>query len=232
MLLRLRQEPPTVAERSLRDRAERFTTRYPSRHPSPSVRRFLFVIKGFSNIGSRRMISQRPPTHRPGIEQRLALGHGMGAYDGMRRLRKNLATVVAPHQHIGCTMDVVARMRSREPFEVGFHARRQRVVGCILARKQRISADRWHSVEVENAPSGGSSSHETSECQYSPAMRLELASAWMVGEIVRVDIFQSNEHPRDAGSLRLRDEVFDFVAKSVDLDHQAERNPALLPEFD
>src|SRR5262249_62011744 len=91
---------------------------------------------------------------------------------------------------------------------------------------------RWHSVEVENAPSGGSSSHETSECQYSPAMRLELASAWMVGEIVRVDIFQSNEHPRDAGSLRLRDEVFDFVAKSVDLDHQAERNPALLPEFD
>ena len=28
-------------------------------------------------------------------------------------------------------------------------------------------------------PSGGSSSHETSECQYSPAMRLELASAWM-----------------------------------------------------
>src|SRR5262249_1379965 len=40
----------------------------PSRHPSPSVRRFLFVIKGFSNIGSRRMISQRPPTHRPGIE--------------------------------------------------------------------------------------------------------------------------------------------------------------------
>src|SRR5262249_16824101 len=31
MLLRLRQEPPTGAERSLRDRAERFTTRYPSR---------------------------------------------------------------------------------------------------------------------------------------------------------------------------------------------------------
>src|SRR6266516_6572213 len=52
------------------------------------------------------------------------------------------------------------------------------------------------------------------------------------GEIVRVDIFQSNEHPRDAGPLRLRDEVFDFVAKRVDLDHQAERNPVLLPEFD
>ena len=25
-------------------------------HPSPGARRFLFVIKGFSNIGSRRMI--------------------------------------------------------------------------------------------------------------------------------------------------------------------------------
>src|SRR5215470_7139798 len=65
-------------------------------------------------------------------EQRLALSHGMGAYDRMRRLRKDLATVVAPHQHIGRTIDVVTRMRSREPFEVGFHARRQRVVGCIL----------------------------------------------------------------------------------------------------
>jgi hypothetical protein len=31
------------------------TTRYPSRHSSPGARRFLFVIKGFSNIGSRRM---------------------------------------------------------------------------------------------------------------------------------------------------------------------------------
>src|SRR5215472_17449836 len=35
------------------------------------------------------------------------------------------------------------------------------------------------------------------------------------GEIVRVDIFQSNEHPRDAGPLRLGDEVFNFVAKGV-----------------
>src|SRR5436190_21652545 len=81
-------------------------------------------------------------------EQRLALGHWMGAYDGMRRLRKNLATVVAPHQHIGRTIEVLARMRSREPFEIGLHARRQRVVGCILARKQRIPADRRHGVEV------------------------------------------------------------------------------------
>src|SRR5262245_33110366 len=52
------------------------------------------------------------------------------------------------------------------------------------------------------------------------------------GEIIRVDIFQSNEHPRDAGPLRLRDEVFDFVAKGVDLDHQPERNPAVFPELD
>src|SRR5262249_41582552 len=52
------------------------------------------------------------------------------------------------------------------------------------------------------------------------------------GEIIRVDIFQSNEHPRDAGPLRFGDEVFDFVAKGVDLDHQAERNPILLPQLD
>src|SRR6266536_3127218 len=77
-------------------------------------------------------------------EQRLALAHGMGAYDGMRRLRKNLTTVVVPYQHIGRTIDVLARMRSREPLEIGLHARRQRIVGCILARKQRISADRRH----------------------------------------------------------------------------------------
>src|SRR5882724_3119784 len=32
--------------------------------------------------------------------------------------------------------------------------------------------------------------------------------------------------------LRLRDEVFDLMAKRVDLDHEAKRNPALLPEFD
>src|SRR5439155_15862413 len=50
------------------------------------------------------------------------------------------------------------------------------------------------------------------------------------GEIVRVDIFQSNEHPRDAGSLR--DEVFDFVTKGVDLDYQPEWNLALHPELD
>jgi hypothetical protein len=35
-------------------------------------------------------------------------------------------------------------------------------------------------------PNGGSSSQETSECQYSPAMRLELASAWM-GRIRHLD---------------------------------------------
>src|SRR5437763_16617124 len=31
------------------------------------------------------------------------------------------------------------------------------------------------------------------------------------GEIVRVDIVQSNEHPRDAGPLRLRDEDLHFL---------------------
>src|SRR5260221_439868 len=51
------------------------------------------------------------------------------------------------------------------------------------------------------------------------------------GEIVRVNIFQSNEYPRDTGSLRLRDEVCDFVAEDVDLGHQTDRNPALLPKL-
>ena len=68
MLLRLRQEPPTVAERSLRDRAERSRRdiRRAIRHQVPAG--FCLLLRGFSNIGSRRMISQRPPTHRPGIE--------------------------------------------------------------------------------------------------------------------------------------------------------------------
>ena len=39
-------------------------------------------------------------------EQRLAPTHGMGAYDGMRCLRKDLAAIVATHQHIGRTIDV------------------------------------------------------------------------------------------------------------------------------
>src|SRR2546427_8831565 len=75
----------------------------------------------------------------------------MGAYDGMRRLRKDLAAIVAAHEHIGRVIDVFARMRSRESFEIGLHARRQRVVGGILAREQRISTDRRHAVEIQNA---------------------------------------------------------------------------------
>jgi hypothetical protein len=70
-------------------------------------------------------------------EQRLAPTHGMGAYDRMRRLRKDLAAIVAAHQHIGRTIDVLARMRSRESFEIGLHARRQRVVGGILATRKK-----------------------------------------------------------------------------------------------
>src|SRR5271166_5897574 len=84
-------------------------------------------------------------------EQRLAPTHGMGAYDGMRRIRKDLAAIVAAHEHIGRVIDVFARMRSRESFEIGLHARRQRVVCGILAREQRISTDRRHGVEVQNA---------------------------------------------------------------------------------
>ena len=52
------------------------------------------------------------------------------------------------------------------------------------------------------------------------------------GEIVRVDVLEPDEDARDAGALRLLDEVRDLVAERVDLDHQAERNAVLLPQLD
>ena len=44
------------------------------------------------------------------------------------------------------------------------------------------------------------------------------------GQIVGVDVLQPEEHPRDAGLLRLLDESIDLVAHGIDLDHDAERN--------
>ena len=42
-------------------------------------------------------------------------------------------------------------------------------------------------------------------------------------QVVRVDVLQPDEHARDAGALRLLDEVRDLVAERVHLDHEAER---------
>src|SRR6266516_4758236 len=41
-------------------------------------------------------------------EQRLALRYRMRAHDRVRRLREDLAFVIAPHQHIGPAIDVIA----------------------------------------------------------------------------------------------------------------------------
>ena len=52
------------------------------------------------------------------------------------------------------------------------------------------------------------------------------------GEIVRIDVLQSDEDARDAGPLRLLHEIRDLVAQRIDLDHQAERDAVLLPQLD
>ena len=88
-------------------------------------------------------------------EQRLALGHGMGANDRMRCPREHLALVVAAHQHVGSAVDVIAGMGRGEPFEIDLHARRKRIVGCILAGKEGIAAGARHGVQVEDAAERG-----------------------------------------------------------------------------
>ena len=52
------------------------------------------------------------------------------------------------------------------------------------------------------------------------------------GEIVRIDVLQSDEDARDAGPLRLLHEILDLVAQRIDLDHQAEGDSVLLPQLD
>src|SRR5262249_7315230 len=52
------------------------------------------------------------------------------------------------------------------------------------------------------------------------------------GEIVGVDVFQSDEDPRDARSLGFLHKVRDLVAKRVDLDHQGERNAVEFAQLD
>jgi hypothetical protein len=42
-------------------------------------------------------------------------------------------------------------MGRRQPFEIGLHALRQRVIGRILAGKQRVAANRRHRVEIKDA---------------------------------------------------------------------------------
>ena len=51
-------------------------------------------------------------------------------------------------------------------------------------------------------------------------------------EVVRVDILQPDEDPRDAGPFGLLYKVRNPVAERVDLDHQAERDAVTLLELD
>ena len=71
--------------------------------------------------------------------------------------------------------------------------------------------------------------------QASSILRYSVILFWRflaAAEIVRVDVLQADEDARDAGALRLLDEVRDLVAERVDLDHQAERDPVLLAQLD
>src|SRR6266436_4719923 len=84
-------------------------------------------------------------------EQRLALRYRMRAHDRVRRLREDLALVIAPHQHIGPAIDVIAGVRGGQSFEIDLHARRQGVIGRRLAGEQGIAAAGGHRVEIEDA---------------------------------------------------------------------------------
>src|SRR5215813_4304391 len=84
-------------------------------------------------------------------EQRLALRHRMRANDRVRRLREDLALVVAPHQHIGPAIDVIAGVRGGQSFEIDLHAGRQGVIRRRLAGEQGIAAAGRHRVEIEDA---------------------------------------------------------------------------------
>jgi len=75
----------------------------------------------------------------------------MRANDRVRRLREDLALVVAPHQHIGPAIDVIAGVRGGQSFEIDLHAGRQGVIRRRLAGEQGIAAAGRHRVEIEDA---------------------------------------------------------------------------------
>ena len=51
-------------------------------------------------------------------------------------------------------------------------------------------------------------------------------------KIVRIDVFQADEDPRDPGPFGLLDKVRNFVAQRVDLDHQSKRDSSVLAQRD
>ena len=71
--------------------------------------------------------------------------------------------------------------------------------------------------------------------QASSILRYSVILFWRFFAAVRfsgIDVLEPDEHARDAGALRLLDEVRDLVAQRVHLDHQSERNAVLFAQFD
>src|SRR5215831_11423529 len=70
----------------------------------------------------------------------LAFCHRMRAYDRVRCPRIDLAGLRQAHQRIVAAIDMVARMSRGQAVEIGLHAGRERIIGCVLAGKERIAA--------------------------------------------------------------------------------------------
>src|SRR5262245_40024463 len=83
--------------------------------------------------------------------ERFALCHRMGANDRVRCRRVDLAGFLAAYPGIVPAIDMIARMRCGQPFEIDLHTRGKRVIGRILASEERVAAAGRHRVEVENA---------------------------------------------------------------------------------
>src|SRR5260370_35671973 len=72
--------------------------------------------------------------------ERLALRHRMGANDRMRCARVDLAAFGEAHQRVVPAIDMVARMRRGQPFEIDLPAWGKRTIGRKLAGTNLIAA--------------------------------------------------------------------------------------------
>src|SRR5579871_4545268 len=80
--------------------------------------------------------------------QRLAFGYRMRADDRMRGPGKDLSSAAAALQDVDPAIDRVAGMSRRQSLKISFHARRKRIIGRVLADKERIASRARHGVEV------------------------------------------------------------------------------------
>ena len=111
--------------------------------------------------------------------ERLLAGHRMGAHD--RVLGARIALLVGDPVIGVLAAIVLAVMQRGQPFEIGLHAVRQRVVGGIHAGEQRVAAARRALPDVEDAAHRRLGVAATRrECQPSPLARGLSLSAWMI----------------------------------------------------